>query len=276
MNPSQTTERPKSPAQPAAQLTVVVPVRNEQGNIASLIDEIDRALGGVNFEIVYVNDASTDATASILAECARKYPFLRIVTHKDASGQSAAIASGIKAARATVIATIDGDGQNDPADIPRLLAVYNQADDNARLLVAGLRAERKDTWVKRISSRVANRVRRRLLHDDTPDTGCGLKIFSRSTFMEMPRFDHMHRFLPALALRQGGRVVSVPVNHRRRRSGVTKYGLFDRLWVGIIDLFGVVWLMKRGLNPKNDMESDMEGDRENNIRAKTKPPGEAS
>ncbi len=264
MTPSQTAERPKSPAQPAAQLTVVVPVRNEQDNITPLIDEISRALGAVNFEIVYVNDASTDATASILAECVKKCPALRVVTHKAASGQSAAIVSGIKAARATVIATIDGDGQNDPADIPRLLAVYNQADDNARLLVAGLRAERKDSLVKRISSRVANRVRRRLLHDDTPDTGCGLKVFSRSTFMEMPHFDHMHRFLPALALRQGGRVVSVPVNHRRRRSGVTKYGLFDRLWVGVIDLFGVIWLMKRGLDQKND------------ITAKEHPPEDTS
>ena len=260
MPPSQTTERPKPPTQPAAQLSVVVPVRNEQGNIIPLIDEIGRALGAVAFEIVYVNDASTDATGSILAECAKKYPSLRIVTHKAAFGQSAAIASGIKAARATVIATIDGDGQNDPADIPRLLAVYNQADDNAMLLVAGLRAARKDSLVKRMSSRIANRVRRRLLHDDTPDTGCGLKVFSRSTFMEMPHFDHMHRFLPALALRQGGRVVSVPVNHRSRQSGVTKYGLFDRLWVGIIDLFGVVWLMKRALDPESD----------------AKPPGEAS
>ncbi|HEC90507.1 MAG TPA: glycosyltransferase, partial [Alphaproteobacteria bacterium] len=236
MPPSQTAERPPSPVE----LAVVVPVRNEQGNISPLIDEISRALGAVNFEIVYVNDGSTDATASILADCAKKYPALKVVTHKAAFGQSAAIASGIKAARATVIATIDGDGQNDPADIPRLLAVYNEADDNARLLVAGLRTVRKDTWAKRMSSRIANRVRRRLLHDDTPDTGCGLKVFSRSTFMEMPRFDHMHRFLPALMMRQGGRVVSVPVNHRRRRSGVTKYGLFDRLWVGIIDLFGVV------------------------------------
>ncbi len=264
MPPSQTTERPKSPAQPVARLSVVVPVRNEQGNIIPLIDEISGALGSLAFEIVYVDDASTDATASVLAECAKKYPALRIVTHQAAFGQSAAIASGIKAARATVIATIDGDGQNDPADIPRLLAVYNQADDNAMLLVAGLRAERKDTWIKRISSRIANLVRRRLLHDDTPDTGCGLKVFSRSTFMEIPHFDHMHRFLPALMLRQGGRVVSVTVNHRHRRSGVTKYGLFDRLWVGIIDLFGVIWLMKRGLAPKND------------ITAKEPPPGEAS
>lgn len=264
MPPFQTAEHPPS----SAKLAVVVPVRNEQGNIRPLIDEIGRALGGVNFEIIYVNDASTDATASVLAECAAEYPGLRVVTHKDACGQSAAIVSGIKAARAAVIATIDGDGQNDPADIPRMLAVYNEADNNARLLVAGLRAERKDTWVKRISSRIANRVRCRLLHDDTPDTGCGLKIFSRRAFMEMPHFDHMHRFLPALMLRQGGRVVSVPVNHRSRRSGVTKYGLFDRLWVGISDLFGVIWLMKRGLPPGNDME--------NEIPAKKQPPEEAS
>ncbi len=260
MPPSQTVEPPLFPAE----LAVVVPVRNEQDNIIPLIDEISRALGAVNHEIVYVNDASTDATASVLADSMAEYPALRIVTHKNARGQSAAIVSGIKAARATVIATIDGDGQNDPADIPRLLTVYNEADNNARLLVAGLRAKRKDTWVKRMSSRIANRVRRRLLHDDTPDTGCGLKIFSRRAFMEMPHFDHMHRFLPALMLRQGGRVVSVTVNHRPRRSGATKYGLFDRLWVGIIDLFGVIWLMKRGLTPEND------------TTAKEPPPGEAS
>ncbi len=264
MPPSHAAESPPSPAE----LAVVVPVRNEQGNIGPLIDEISRALGAVDFEIVYVNDASTDATASMLADSAAEYPAVRVVTHKAARGQSAAIVSGIKAARASVIATIDGDGQNDPADIPRLLAIYNEADDNARLLVAGLRANRKDTWVKRMSSRIANRVRSRLLHDDTPDTGCGLKIFSRRAFMEMPHFDHMHRFLPALMLRQGGRVVSVPVNHRHRRSGATNYGLFDRLWVGIIDLFGVIWLMKRGLDPKNDTETES--------TAKKRPPGETS
>ena len=242
MPPSQTAARPPSPVE----LAVVVPVRNEQGNIIPLIDEISRALDAVNFEIIYVDDASTDATASVLADCAAKYPAVRIVTHKNAGGQSAAIVSGIKAARAAIIATIDGDGQNDPADIPRLLAVFNDADDNARLLVAGLRAKRKDTWVKRMSSRVANRVRSRLLHDDTPDTGCGLNVLSRRAFLDLPRFDHMHRFLPALMIRRGGRVISVPVNHRPRGRGRSKYGVLDRLWVGIADLLGVMWLMRRG------------------------------
>ena len=160
-----------------------------------------------------------------------------------------AILTGIKAARAGWIATLDADGQNDPADIPRLWDIARSAPASPPLMVAGQRRKRRDTWSKRAASRAANAVRRRLLGDGTPDTGCGLKLFQRDFFLELPRFDHMHRFLPALAMRQGGKVVSVPVNHRARERGQSNYGFFDRLWVGIADLIGVMWLMRRAKNP---------------------------
>ncbi len=160
-----------------------------------------------------------------------------------------AILTGIKAARAGWIATLDADGQNDPADIPRLWDIARSAPASPPLMVAGQRRKRRDTWSKRAASRAANAVRRRLLGDGTPDTGCGLKLFQRDFFLELPRFDHMHRFLPALAMRQGGKVVSVPVNHRARERGQSNYGFFDRLWVGIADLIGVMWLMRRAKSP---------------------------
>jgi dolichol-phosphate mannosyltransferase len=174
-------------------------------------------------------------------------PALRIVRHGVRSGQSAAIATGVASARGSVIITLDGDGQNDPADIPDLLAVFLKAKDQDMLLVTGLRAKRQDSWLKRASSRVANAVRATLLGDGTPDTGCGLKVFTQQAFLGMPRFNHMHRFLPALMQIGGGRVVSVPVNHRPRAHGSTNYGVFDRLGVGIVDLIGVMWLKRRGL-----------------------------
>jgi dolichol-phosphate mannosyltransferase len=166
------------------------------------------------------------------------------------------VASGVKAARASLIATLDGDGQNDPADIPALLErlLAEPPDQRDRLMIAGNRRKRRDTAVRRLSSRVANGVRAGLLGDDTPDAGCGLKLFSRAAFLDMPRFDHMHRFLPALMIRQGGRVLSVPVNHRPRQRGVSKYGLWNRLWVGIVDLFGVMWLQRRASLPVIDAE----------------------
>ena len=244
--------RPDTPETPTIpRLAVVVPVLDEADNVRPLIDEIGAALDGcVDYQIVYVDDGSTDATPARLAEAVAANPRLEVVRHRRRCGQSAAVATGVKAARAPVIATLDGDGQNDPADIPALLAVFEDAGDNDRLLVAGLRAERRDTLVKRLSSRVANGVRARLLGDQTPDTGCGLKVFARDAFFDMPRFDHMHRFLPALMLRRGGRVMSVAVNHRARPRGVSKYGVFDRLWVGIADLFGVMWLLRRGTVPE--------------------------
>jgi dolichol-phosphate mannosyltransferase len=240
------------------ELAVVVPVRDEADNVAPLIAEIEAALKGVcAFEIVYVDDGSRDATAERLREVQASNSRLRVVRHRQSCGQSQAVATGVKAARAPVIATLDGDGQNDPADIPLLLSRLREepAETRDRLLVAGWRAKRHDTLSKRFSSRVANAVRGRLLGDRTPDTGCGLKLFTRAAFLDMPRFDHMHRFLPALMIRRGGRVVSIRVGHRPRARGRSKYGMWDRLGVGIVDLFGVMWLQARGRNPVVEEDS---------------------
>ena len=232
------------------ELAVVVPVHNESENIRPLIEEISAALDGVsNYEIVYVNDGSLDDTAKKLAEMAQEQPRLSVYKHATACGQSAAVATGVKRARATYIATLDGDGQNDPADIPALFARLKDAQDPDRLLVAGWRAKRKDTEWKRFQSKLANAVRRKLLGDNTPDTGCGLKVFTREAFLDMPRFDHMHRYLPALMIRRGGEVVSIEVNHRHRERGVSKYGMWDRLSVAVRDLLGVMWLTARGSKP---------------------------
>ncbi|HKK06780.1 MAG TPA: glycosyltransferase family 2 protein [Gammaproteobacteria bacterium] len=236
-------------------LSVVVPVRNEAGNIGPLIDEIRAALdGGPDYEVIYVDDGSTDATTEELAAIARDFPRLRTVRHQHSCGQSTAVRSGVRHARGAWIATLDGDGQNDPADIPNLLERRQRelqaGQGGAPLLcVCGYRRKRRDTWIKRLSSRIANGVRSRLLGDSTPDTGCGLKLFSRDAFLDLPYFDHMHRFLPALFLRAGGRIVSVEVNHRPRQAGRSKYGLHNRLWVGIVDLFGVMWLQRRAKVP---------------------------
>ena len=244
---------------PTPEISVVVPVRNEAENIAPLIAEIRRALnGGAPFEIVYVDDGSNDATPERLREAIAGNPCLRVVRHRKSCGQSAAVATGVKTARAAAIVTLDGDGQNDPADIPRLLSVFNKAGDKDMLLVAGFREKRKDSPVKRVSSVIANRVRSAMLGDDTPDTGCGLKAFSRSAFLDMPRFDHMHRFLPALMLRRGGAVVSIVVNHRARQRGTSNYGVLDRLWVGIVDLFGVIWLRRRAVIPEIEQSEEPE------------------
>jgi dolichol-phosphate mannosyltransferase len=233
-------------------LAVVVPVKNEADNILPLVAEIDAALAGKHvFEIIYVDDGSDDRTPEMLRVARAKFPALRIVRHKKSCGQSAAVATGVKAARAPIIATLDGDGQNDPADIPALVRRLLDEAPEARsyLLVAGFRHKRRDDGIRKMSSRIANRVRAGMLKDDTPDTGCGLKVFTRDAFLDMPRFDHMHRFLPALMIRRGGKVVSVPVNHRPRERGVSKYGVWNRLWVGIVDLFGVMWLQNRANLP---------------------------
>lgn len=228
-------------------LSVVVPVRNEQDNIAPLITEIRAALNGVvEYEIIYVNDGSTDATPQRLADIRQSCPQLRVIRHAQSCGQSTAVRSGVKAAKGDWIATLDGDGQNDPADIPKLIAAL---EEGVELVGGNRRHARRDTWIKRISSVIANGVRSRLLNDDTPDTGCGLKLFRRDVFLDLPYFDHMHRFLPALVIRRGGRVVSVPANHRPRERGVSNYGTLDRLMVGIIDLFGVMWLQRRAKQP---------------------------
>jgi dolichol-phosphate mannosyltransferase len=231
-------------------LSVVIPVKNEAGNIAPLVAEIVRALDGhALYEIVYVDDGSTDSTAAEIGRLQANVPQLRLLRHAQACGQSAAIRSGVKAALGRWIATLDGDGQNDPADIPALWRIAQGSAETPPLLIAGHRARRQDSWSKRKASRIANAVRRRLLHDDTPDTGCGLKLFPRALFLDLPYFDHMHRFLPALVLREGGIVRSVPVNHRPRQHGISHYGVLDRLGVSIADLCGVFWLRRRLVRP---------------------------
>ena len=236
-------------AETPLEIAVVVPAHNEAENVGPLIDEIAAALDGRTVEIIFVNDGSNDGTDAALATAGEKHGSLRVVHHASACGQSTAIVSGVRAARAPIIVTMDGDGQNDPADAPALLQKYADEGGGDGLMIAGHRVNRRDTWFRRLSSRVANGVRSTLLGDATPDTGCGLKVFSRQAFLHMPAFNHMHRFLPALMIRAGGRVLSVPVNHRPRTRGVSKYGLWNRLWVGIIDLFGVIWLIRRAANP---------------------------
>jgi dolichol-phosphate mannosyltransferase len=240
-------------------LSVVVPVKNEEDNVEPLVREIAAALSDLaRFEIIYVDDGSTDATQARLDALKTEFSMLRTLRHRVSCGQSRAITSGVNAARYEWIATLDGDGQNDPADIPALLATLADPARPADLeLVAGWRAQRRDTFLRRLSSKVANGVRSRLLRDATPDTGCGLKLFARETFLKLPNFDHMHRFLPALVMRQGGTVISVPVHHRPRERGTSKYGVHNRLWVGIIDLFGVAWLQRRVRLPVFEPDSDL-------------------
>jgi len=235
-------------------LSVVIPVKNEAGNIAPLVAEIAAVLDGIAaYEIVYVDDGSDDSTAAEIHRLQAAQPQIRLIRHARSYGQSAAIRSGVRNAGGRWIATLDGDGQNDPADIPALWRIVQDVGgdgQDARLMIVGHRGRRRDSWSKRRASALANAVRRRLLRDDTPDTGCGLKLFPRALFLDLPYFDHMHRFLPALVLREGGVVRSVPVNHRPRRRGVSKYGVLDRLGVGIVDLFGVLWLRRRFATPE--------------------------
>lgn len=229
-------------------LSVVVPVLNEQDNVAPLVAEIRAALAPVcRYEIVYVDDGSSDRTPEVLAGLRAAVPELRVVRHSRRAGQSAALRSGVAAARGRLIATLDGDRQNDPADIPRLLKVWQAADAAGRrpVMVTGHRVNRRDSFAKRRASRVANAIRRTLLHDDNPDTGCSLKLYERALFLRLPYFDHMHRYLPALAQREGASVEVVPVNHRPREAGASKYNNLGRALVGIPDLIGVIWLIRR-------------------------------
>jgi len=233
---------------PSGLISVVIPVCNEEDNVVPLAREIEAALRRRRpFEILFVDDGSTDGTAAAVRAAREEIPEVRLLRHSRRSGQSAAVASGVRRARGDWIATLDGDGQNDPADFPAMLDAIpaaRAAGEDVRL-VMGNRVTRRDTWLRRLSSRVANGVRGWLLDDGTPDTGCGIKLMHRDTFLELPFFDHMHRFLPALYQRQGAKVVSVPVNHRPRTRGSSKYGLHNRLWVGIVDLYGVMWLKSR-------------------------------
>ena len=226
--------------------SVVVPVCNEAENVEPLVREIHAAMSSRDYEMIFIDDGSTDDTAAILRRLRNEFPALRVLRHSFRSGQSAAVASGVRAARAPWIATLDGDGQNDPADIPKLIAERDSPNGRGVLLFMGNRkASRKDTAFRKLQSAIANGVRSGLLGDGTPDTGCGIKLFSREQFLELPRFDHMHRFLPALFQRHGSRVVSVPVSHRARTRGTSKYGMLNRLSVGIADIFGVMWLRRR-------------------------------
>ena len=227
------------------QLSVVVPVHNEEDNVAPLVGEIVAALRGrIDFEIVYVDDTSKDGTLARLRELQTTVPELRVIRHLSNAGQSTAVRNGVKAARAPWIATLDGDGQNDPADIPNLLAQRDAGDAQTKLY-AGWRVNRQDSGSKRWASKWANAIRSRMLRDSTPDTGCGIKLFEREAFLDLPYFDHMHRYLPALMQRAGWKTVSVPVNHRHRSTGVSKYNNLNRALVGIRDLRGVAWLITR-------------------------------
>jgi dolichol-phosphate mannosyltransferase len=229
--------------------SIVVPVYNEAGNVRPLLLEISRALAARgHWEVICVDDGSDDGSHAELQAALAEFPALRRIRHPRRCGQSSALLSGVTAARAPWIITLDGDGQNDPADIPVLierLAIENAAAD--ALMLVGQRTRRRDSFVKRVSSRIANAARSRLLKDATPDTGCGIKLFGRQAFLALPAFDHMHRFLPALMQRQGVHVISVPVRHRARRAGVSKYGVHNRLWVGLVDMLGVMWLQRRRL-----------------------------
>jgi dolichol-phosphate mannosyltransferase len=229
----------------AIAVSIVVPVRNEAENIAPVIAEIAAALDGRwNYEIVYVDDGSTDATPERLASAMKSRPNLRQVRHAASTGQSAAVRSGVRVSRGAIVATLDGDGQNNPAFLPALISAIEQGGERTGL-AAGQRVGRKDTGFKKIQSRIANTVRNAILHDGTRDTGCGLKAFRREVFLALPYFDGLHRFLPALVRREGYDIVYVDVIDRPRHSGVSNYGFFDRVWIGIMDLAGVWWLIRR-------------------------------
>jgi dolichol-phosphate mannosyltransferase len=237
-------DRPFPSSVPAPRISVVVPARNEAGNIAPLVEEIVRALSAfAPSEIIYVNDGSRDETEAELKALMKVHASLRQIRHEVSCGQSAAVRTGVAAARAPIVATLDGDGQNDPAFLPALVAALEH--DPTVGLVAGQRVGRKATGFKQLQSRIANGVRKAILRDGTRDTGCGLKAFRREVFLALPYFDSLHRFLPALVRRDGYKVAYVDVIDRPRLHGVSNYGLWDRLWVGILDLAGVWWLIRR-------------------------------
>jgi dolichol-phosphate mannosyltransferase len=231
-------------------ISVVVPVKDEADNVPALAREIAAAVAAVEpapFEIIFVDDGSSDATVERLLALKRELPQLRLLRHPRNLGQSRAIRSGVLAARGALIVTLDGDGQNDPADIPKLLALFDAEPGVA--MVAGERVKRQDNWKKRMASRYGNRLRRWLLNDTARDTGCGLKLFRRDAFLQLPYFDHLHRYLITLMLREGFQVRFANVGHRPRRAGVSKYGVWDRLTVGVSDLLGVMWLKRRFRGP---------------------------
>ena len=233
-------------------VSIVIPAKDERENIQPLVDEIYAALAEQpDFEIIYIDDGSTDGTFEEIVRIKKSgRSELRVLKHEQSVGQSTAVYSGIKAAKGGLIITLDADGQNDPADIPGMLTKAQQFNSGEHFCIAGYRKNRKDTSWYRFQSRLANKVRASLLGDGTPDTGCGLKIFPKATFLQLPYFDHMHRFIPALVCRLQGEIVVSEVNHRNRHAGVSKYNMWNRLWVGIIDMFGVMWLQRRAKHPK--------------------------
>jgi len=235
------------------QISVVVPVHDEEGNVAGLVREIAHAFGGQAYEMIFVDDASRDGTRQALEALKADFPALRVLSHARNAGQSRAIRSGVLAARGPIVVTLDGDGQNDPADAPQLVQLLR--DDPKLGLVGGLRLKRQDSWSKRLASRLGNGVRRRILRDDTVDTGCGLKAFRRDAFLRLPYFDHMHRYLPALIKREGLGAAFLEVNHRPRGSGRSKYTNLRRLWVSLGDMVGVVWLLNRARQPGEVVET---------------------
>ena len=239
----------------AVSLSVVVPVKDEAGNVGPLAREIAEALSSERgYELIFVDDGSSDGTASELLALRPALP-VRVLVHARNLGQSRALRTGISAARGELIVTLDGDGQNDPADIPKLLAAFRaEAADPTFAMVAGERVKRRDTWRKRAASRLANGLRRKLLGDNASDTGCGLKVFKRDAFLALPYFDHMHRYLITLMMREGYGLRFVPVGHRPRRSGRSKYGVIDRALVGVRDLMGVMWLKSRFRGPAGTKE----------------------
>ncbi len=229
----------------AVKLSVVVPVKDEAENIGPLAREIATAVAGTgDSEIIFVDDGSSDGTAAALTALKAEIPTLRVISHATNLGQSRAIRTGVRAARGETIVTLDGDGQNDPADIPKLVTELERGEASLAL-VSGVRAKRKDTVSRRLASRLANKIRQALLHDGATDTGCGLKAFRREVFLALPYFDHLHRYLITLVIREGYKVAFVDVNHRPRLHGQSKYTNFNRMLVGIDDLMGVRWLQRR-------------------------------
>jgi len=232
------------------EISVVVPMKEEMDNVEPLLSEIETALTDLcGFEILCIDDGSEDATLETLIAAKQRHPTLRVLHHENCCGQSTATMTGVRAAHAPWIATLDGDMQNPPAELRTLIAARDAASDPDLVMIAGQRIKREDGWFKRYCSRLANGVRRRVLNDGIHDTGCSLKLLRRDVFLTLPYFDHMHRFLGALVLRSGNKVITVDVEHRARAAGTTKYGLGNRLWTGIVDLTGVLWLKRRAKHP---------------------------
>ncbi len=229
-------------------ISIVVPVYNEAGACADLAREIATAFAGTSHEILFVDDASRDETRTILVALKAEIPTLRVIAHGANSGQSRAVRTGVLSASGEIVVTLDGDGQNDPADAPRLVELLSNGPAGLAL-VGGERVKRQDTAAKRIASRLANGIRKRLLNDQAKDTGCGLKVFHREAFLRLPYFDHIHRYLPALMIREGYQVAFAPVGHRPRTTGASKYTNLQRLWAALSDLTGVMWLNRRARLP---------------------------